>query len=487
MNNGFKNNFLWGGATAANQVEGAFNEDGRGKANTDYLAFVPLTNRAEGKQTFRQTGASIMDAIKHENKYNFPKRRGNDFYHRYKEDIKLMAEMGFKVYRFSIAWERIYPTGFEEMPNELGLKFYDQVIDECLKYGIEPLITMLHYDYPLEICKRYNAFESRETIDLFLKYAKTILERYHKKVKYWLTFNEINMGLASLSTCTGAMPDWSSLTEEQLKFKALHNMFLASAKTVILAHEIDKNILVGNMLWKQTYYPKTCRPEDNLQAIFDTYFNNYFPDIQCKGEVPHYLDPYFERNGITNGYTQEDLETLKKGTVDFLTFSYYRTLISEYKDGSMELPLLFPSSDTNNPYLKTTEWGSPLDPVGIRIALHQLYDRYHLPIFISEVGIAKFEEPDVNGEINDDYRIEYLSDLFEQIRLAVNEGVDVFGLTYWGWIDLVSSASSEMTKRYGFVYVDADDYGNGTYERRKKKSFFWYKKVIASNGSDLSK
>ncbi len=253
MTKGFPTNFLWGGATAANQIEGAFDEGGRGLANTDFLRFVPENERKMEEETFRQTGSTIKNAIEHDKEYNFPKRRGNGFYHRYKEDIALMAEMGFKVYRFSIAWSRIYPTGFEDKPNEEGLTFYDNVINECHKYNITPLITMLHYDYPLEIVKRYNAFESKETIDLFIKYVKTIVTRYHKKVKYWLTFNEINMALASLSTCTSAVPDWSDLTEEQLKFKCLHNMLIASAKAVIVAHEIDPQLKIGNMLWENKH------------------------------------------------------------------------------------------------------------------------------------------------------------------------------------------------------------------------------------------
>ncbi len=482
----FPEGFLWGGATAANQIEGAYDVGHRGLATTDLLPFISIDDRATVGETFRQSRASIDEAIQHEKDWNFPKRRGNDFYHRYKEDIALMAQMGFKVYRFSIAWSRIYPTGFEDEPNEEGLQFYDNVIDECLKYGIEPMITTLHYDYPIEITNKYNGFESPETIDLFVKYAKTILTRYHKKVKYWLTFNEMNMGLSSISTCFGALPDQTSLSKDQLIFKCFFNMFLAAAKTVIYAHELDSTLKVGNMLWKQTYFPRTCKPEDNLQQIFDTYFNFFFSDVQCKGVIPHYLDRYFIDKEITIDYTDEEIEIIQKGKVDFISISYYRTNTSQYRGEMLDIPPLFSTPETNNPYLQTTEWGEPIDTVGIRIALNQIYDRYHLPIFIAEIGTAKVEVPNEKGIVEDDHRIEFLSQLLEQLKLAIGDGVDVFGVTYWGWIDLVSSSCSEMAKRYGFVYVDADDYGNGTYNRTPKKSFYWYKKVIASNGKDLT-
>lgn len=482
----FPKGFLWGGATAANQIEGAYDTDHRGLATTDLLPYISIDDRSTVGETFRQSKASIDEAIKHEKDWNFPKRRGNDFYHRYKEDIALMAQMGFKVYRFSIAWSRIYPTGFENEPNEEGLQFYDRVIDECLKYGIEPMITTLHYDYPIAITNKYNGFESKETIDLFVKYAKTILNRYHKKVKYWLTFNELNMGLSSISTCFGALPDQSTLSKDQLIFRCFFHMFLAAAKTVIYAHELDDTLKVGNMLWKQTYFPRTCKPEDNLQQLFDTYFNFFFSDVQCKGEIPHYLDRYFIDKGITINYTDDELEILQKGKVDFISISYYRTNTSKYRSDKLEIPPLFSTPETNNPYLQTTEWGEPIDTVGIRIALNQIYDRYHLPIFISEIGTAKVEVPNEEGIVEDDHRIEFLSKLLEQLKLAIGDGVDVFGVTYWGWIDLVSSSCSEMAKRYGFVYVDADDYGNGSYDRTPKKSFYWYKKVIESNGEDLT-
>ena len=487
MNKTFKEGFLWGGATAANQIEGGFDLGGRGRANTDYLRFIEPKDRKADEATFSQNYASIKDAIAHENEYIFPKRFGNDFYHRYKEDIALMAEMGFNVYRMSISWSRIYPTGFEDEPNEEGLKFYDDVFDECHKYGIEPLVTMLHYDYPLDICEKLNGFESRETIELFEKYVRTIVTRYHKKVKYWLTFNEINMTLQSISTCSGAMPDHSlnNLTEVQLKFDAIHNMLLASAKAVAIAKEIDPSLKLGNMVWKQLYYPKTVKPEDTLQQRFDMHLNYYFFDIQCKGKVPYYLDRYFEQMNIERKYSQDDLKVLEKGKVDFISFSWYMSNISEYQGEPMKPTGLLPDMDRNNPYLKATAWGWIVDPVGLRICLNQLYERYELPIFIAEFGIGLYEKPDENMHIDDRERIEFVRKNLLQVKEAIKDGADVFGATYWGWIDLVSSSTSEMTKRYGFVYVDADDHGNGTYNRYKKDSFYWYKKVIESNGVDL--
>mgnify|MGYP004455878047 FL=1 len=487
MNKTFKEGFLWGGATAANQIEGGFDLGGRGRANTDYLRFIEPEDRKADEATFSQNYTSIKDAIAHENEYIFPKRFGNDFYHHYKEDIALMAEMGFNVYRMSISWSRIYPTGFEDEPNEEGLKFYDDVFDECHKYGIEPLVTMLHYDYPLDICEKLNGFESRETIELFEKYVRTIVTRYHKKVKYWLTFNEINMTLQSISTCSGAMPDHSlnNLTEVQLKFDAIHNMLLASAKAVAIAKEIDPSLKLGNMVWKQLYYPKTVKPEDTLQQRFDMHLNYYFFDIQCKGKVPYYLDRYFEQMNIERKYSQDDLKVLEKGKVDFISFSWYMSNISEYQGEPMKPTGLLPDMDRNNPYLKATAWGWTVDPVGLRICLNQLYERYELPIFIAEFGIGLYEKPDENMHIHDQERIEFVRNNLLQVKEAIKDGVDVFGATYWGWIDLVSSSTSEMTKRYGFVYVDADDHGNGTYNRYKKDSFYWYKKVIESNGVDL--
>lgn len=486
-NRGFKKDFLWGGATAANQIEGGYDEGGRGKANTDFLRFIDPKDRRTDEATFAQTYDSLKDAIKNENEYEFPKRRGNDFYHRYKEDIALMAEMGFKVYRMSIAWERIYPTGFEKTPNEDGLKFYDKVFDECHKYGIEPLVTMLHYDYPLEICEKLNGFESKETIDLFLKYVNTIVHRYHNKVKYWLTFNEINMTLQSMSTCSGAMPDHSllGLNPIQTTFEVVHNMLLASAKAVVIAHEIDSNLRIGNMVWKHLYYTKTMKPEDLLQQRFDMNLNYYFFDIQCKGKVPYYLDRYFEQKNIIRNYSNEDLKIIEKGKVDFISFSWYMSNVSEYQGEPMKFTGLLPDMTRNNPYLKATEWGWAIDPIGLRVNLNQLYERYELPIFISEFGIGMYEEKDDENKIHDLARIEFIRKHLEQIKEAIRDGVDVFGLTYWGWIDLVSSSTSEMTKRYGFVYVDADDYGNGTYDRIRKDSFYWYKKVINSNGEEL--
>ena len=339
------------------RIEGAYNEGGRGLANTDFLKYVAPNERRADEATFEQTYASLQEAKAHEDTYIFPKRWGNDFYHHYKEDIALMAEMGFSVFRMSISWSRIFPTGFEEKPNEEGLAFYDKVFDECHKYGIEPLVTMLHYDFPLPVCEKLNGFESRETITLFEKYVRTIVERYHKKVKYWLTFNEINMSLQSLSTCSGAMRDHSlkGLDEEQLTFEVVHNMLLASAKAVILVHEIAPEALAGNMVWKHVYYPKTVRPEDTLQQIFDMNLNYYFYDIQCKGVVPYYLDRYFEQKNIKRNYSPEDLslihisEPTRQAEISYAVFCLKKKIDvickrqpkapcveAEYADGSRE-------------------------------------------------------------------------------------------------------------------------------------------------------
>jgi 6-phospho-beta-glucosidase len=486
MRNGFPDGFLWGGATAANQIEGGWQEGGRGPADTDYLRFIERDND-KAEVTFRQTWASIEDAMAHEHEYNFPKRRGNDFCHHYKEDIALMAEMGFKIYRMSISWSRIYPTGFEDMPNEEGLLFYDRVFDECHKYGIEPMVTLLHYDYPLEICRLLNGFASRETISLYEKYVRTVVNRYHTKVKYWLTFNEINMTLTSPSTCAGAMPDLAADNNlDQMIFDCVHNMLLASAKAVQIIHDIDPHLMVGNMVWKQVNYPRTCNPKDTLQAMLDTNLNDYFFDIMCTGKVPYYLDRYFAEHGIVRKYDDLDLKQLKAGTVDFISFSYYMSNVSTYVPGDrMEFSGLFTAGSTENPYLKTTEWGWNIDPDGLRIALNQLYTRYHKPLFIAEYGVGIHEAPDDDGIVHDHERIAFIKSYLHAVKEAIQDGVDVFGAAYWGWIDLVSSGTSEMSKRYGFVYVDEDDYGNGTYQRKPKESFYWFKHLIETNGEEI--
>lgn len=483
---GFPENFLWGAASASNQIEGAYNEGGKGLESTDFVKFVEPTDRGEGDTTFTISKTQLLEYMENEDKYNFPKRRGNDFYHRYKEDIKWMADMGFKIFRMSISWSRIYPTGFEDEPNEEGLAFYDRVFDECLKYGIEPLVTLSHYDFPVDICLKYNGFESRETVDLFVKLAKTVIQRYHKKVKYWITFNEINMVFHSPFACCGAMYDNTKLDPLQLRFQCAYHQLLASALAIIEGRKIDKTLKFGNMLSKSLYYPASNRPEDNLQQQFDIGMDNMFTDVQCFGRFPHYMDRFFKTKGIELPIMAGDTEILRKGTIDYFTFSYYCSVLCSYEDSEgLKLHTTDLTCGKKNEFLVRSDWDWAIDPVGIRIALHQIYDRYHMPILVSECGLGAYDKVEEDGSINDDYRIEYLREHIKQVKEAINDGVDVFGFCSWCYLDLVSQTTSEMSKRYGFVYVDADDYGNGTYNRSPKKSFYWYKKVIETNGEEL--
>lgn len=481
----FPSGFLWGAAAASNQMEGAYNEGGKGLSTNDFVRYVEVSERAKGDTTFTITYQDLLEEMHDENNYNFPKRRGNDFYHRYKEDIKLMADMGFSIFRLSIAWERIYPTGFEDKPNEEGLAFYDKVFDECHKYQIEPMVTLSHYDFPIEVSKKLNGFESRETVDLFVKYAKTVLQRYHKKVKYWLTFNEINMVLHSPFACCGTMMDHSELNELQLKYQCSYHQLLASALSVIAAHEIDANLKVGNMQSKQVYYPASCKPEDNLQQLFDTSMDLLFPDVQCLGEYPYYMKRFFEQNQIVLPIQPGDDDILKRGVVDFMSFSYYSSIVSGYEGDALKLHTSNLMGSEKNKYLEYSNWDWAIDPIGMRIALNHMYDRYHLPIFISECGFGAYDKVEADGMVHDDYRIDFLCKQLKQVKEAIRDGVDVFGFTAWCPIDLVSQTTSEFSKRYGFVYVDADDYGNGTYDRTPKKSFYWYQNCIQSNGADL--
>ena len=480
----FPKNFLWGGATSSCQLEGGWNEGGRGIATTDMVAFEEPDKR--GLKGIELSWEQLQYRKTHEDDFYFPKRYGIDFYHHYKDDIKLFAEMGFKVFRMSISWPRIYPTGVEEKPNEEGLQFYDDVFDELHKYGIEPLVTLLHYDIPLYLSEEYNGFESRKTVDCFVKYAKTVLERYQNKVKYWLTFNEINITLGSPYCGCGAFMSRSLKDEKNFKYQLSHNQFVASALAVQAAHEINPEMKIGCMICRLEKYPNTPDPKDVYQSMFESHLNYFYIDMQVLGEYPYYMKRIFQENKIHIDMEPGDLEVLKKGVVDFISISYYETYVCKYNPtldlidaGSLIAPI-------KNPYLQNTDWGWPIDPLGLRTTLNNLYDRYHKPIFIAENGIGCKDILEENGSIHDPYRVDFYRAHIEQLHEAIKDGVDVFGYAMWGPIDIVSNSTSEMSKRYGFIYVDRDDHGNGTNQRLKKDSFYWYKKVIASNGEDLS-
>lgn len=485
LNKGFSDNFLWGGATAANQIEGAYLEGGKGLSTSDFAAYKdPYEKGKVNNFTFDVSSAELKRYKEQPDEFDFPKRRGIDFYHRYEEDIALFAEMGFKVFRLSISWARIFPTGLEDKPNEEGLAFYDQVFDECAKYGIEPLVTMSHYEMPITLTEKYNGWMSRELVPLFEKYARAILERYKDKVKYWITFNEMNMNLNSLYTGAGILEDLVG-HKLQAAYQASHHQFIASALTVKAAKEIIPNVQIGCMINQIEAYAKTTKPEDQLQAVKSNQLNMFYPDVQARGEYPTYMVKYFDDNDIKLDIEEQDEQILKEGIVDFVAISYYMSHVAEAREDAAELAGTF-DSPIKNEHLELSQWDWPIDPMGLRISLIKLFDRYQKPLFVCENGLGARDTLTSDGEIHDDYRIDYLKQHIEQMKEAVKEGVDLMGYTPWGCIDLISCGTSQMSKRYGLIYVDQDDRGNGTLNRYRKDSFYWYKNVIATNGEDLS-
>lgn len=484
-NKGFPENFLWGGATAANQIEGAYVEGGKGLSTSDFAAYKdPYTKGKVDNFTFNVNSEELREYKLHPENYLFPKRWGIDFYHRFKEDIALLAEMGFKTFRISISWARIFPTGMETQPNEEGLKFYDDVFDECMKYGIEPLVTMSHYEMPIALTEKYNGWVSRELIPLFHHYAKVIFERYKDKVKYWITFNEMNMNLNSLYTGAGVLVDLIEGNPLESAYQASHHQFLASALAVKEIRTIIPDAKIGCMINQIESYAMTTKPEDQLQALKSNQLNMFYPDVQTRGEYPTYMNRYFEENNIHIKMYSEDELILKEGTVDFVAISYYMSHVTEHREDAAKLAGSF-DSPIKNKYLELTQWDWPIDPIGLRISLIKLYDRYQKPLFVCENGLGARDVLIEDGRVHDDYRIDYIKKHVEQIKEAIRDGVKLLGYTTWGCIDLISCGTSQMSKRYGFIYVDQDDEGKGSLKRYRKDSFFWYKKVIESNGDIL--
>lgn len=462
----FPNDFLWGGAVAANQCEGAYNEDGKGLSIQDIM---PL---------------GIAGPISEYPTANNMKLEGIDFYHRYKEDVKLFAEMGFKVFRTSIAWSRIFPNGDEEIPNEKGLEFYDDLFDECRKYGMELLVTVSHYETPLHLSKHYDGWMNRELITFYERYVRTIFARYKDKVKYWLTFNEINSVLHEPFMSGGIYTDKNKLSKSDL-YQAIHHELVASALATKIGHELMPNAQIGCMILSMPTYPLTPSPDDMIAVMEAEHHNYFFGDIHVRGQYPGYMKRYFKDNGITIHMEPGD-EDILKNTVDFVSFSYYMS-VCETADQSKKVKgkgnIM---GGVSNPYLESSQWGWQIDPKGLRYVLNMYYDRYQKPLFIVENGLGAIDQlTDLeNGEktVMDDYRIQYLNDHLIQVSEAVKDGVEVMGYTTWGCIDLVSASTAELKKRYGFIYVDRNDDGSGSFKRYKKKSFFWYKKVIENNG-----
>lgn len=472
-------NFLWGGATAANQCEGAYQADNRGLANVDVIPHG-ADRSAIMRGERRCTGL--------EPNHYYPALEGIDFYHHYKEDIRLFAEMGFNAFRMSIAWTRIFPNGDETAPNEEGLKFYEQVFQECRKYGIEPLVTITHFDCPMHLITKYGGWKNRILIDFYKRLVTVLFTRYKGLVKYWLTFNEINMILHLPFLGAGLIFEEG---EDQTisKYVSAHHELLASAWAVKLAHEIDPENKVGCMLAGGEFYPFSPLPEDVWEAKKRERENLLFIDVQARGYYPNYALKKFEQLGVHLDVSKEDDAILRENTVDFISFSYYSSrCVTTQKDVGETIGNAF--KGTKNPYLKSSEWGWQIDPLGLRITLNTLYDRYQKPLFIVENGLGAKDElvEDGNGSytVKDDYRIAYLREHIKAFKQAVEEdGVELLGYTSWGCIDLISASTGEMSKRYGLIYVDRADDGTGSMKRYKKKSFDWYKKVISSNGEDL--
>lgn len=464
----FPDHFLWGGAVAANQCEGAYDEDGKGLSIQDIMP-----NGVKGLPTDGPTQDNL-------------KLEGIDFYHRYKEDVKLFAEMGFKVFRTSIAWSRIFPNGDDLVPNEKGLRFYDDLFDECHKYGIEPLVTISHYETPLHLAAEYNGWTNRKLILFFENYVRTIFKRYRGKVKYWLTFNEINSLIHAPLMSGGILTPKEELSLQDL-YQAIHHELVASALAVKLGHEIMPDAMIGCMILGSPSYPLTAHPDDVIKAMKRDQNNLYFTDVQVRGYYPKYMDRYLEENNVRIQMEPGD-EELLKNTVDFISFSYYGSgCESADPDSSTAEGNLL--GGIANPYLPVSEWGWPIDAQGLRYLMNQLYDRYQKPLFIVENGLGAIDQltEGIDGTltVEDDYRIQYLKSHMLEMAKAVADGVELMGYTTWGCIDLVSASTAELKKRYGFIYVDRNDDGTGTLKRYKKKSFYWYKHVIETNGENL--
>lgn len=483
MTSSFPEGFLWGGATAANQCEGGYDCDGKGLSVPDVITGGTVTEP-------RHVTDGVLPGR------NYPSHEAVDMYHHYKDDLALFAEMGFKCYRLSINWSRLFPEGDEAEPNQAGVEFYRGVFEECKRLGIEPLVTISHYELPLGLAKKYGGWSNRKLVDFYLTYCKTLFTEYKGLVRLWLTFNEINcatMGGFGNIMGLGILPetkDWPmsfgacEWDDPQRRYEGLHNQFVASAKAVQLGHSIDPDNRIGCMIAGNATYPYSCNPDDVLAAQSDQRERNFFcGDVQVRGAYPAWGESYLARQGVTLEVSEEDAATLKAGTVDFYSFSYYMSSTASTDPKLVEGGNLF--AGAGNPYLEKSDWGWAIDPKGLRYYLEEVYDRYQVPLMVVENGLGAVDEIEADGSIHDPYRIDYLRKHIEQMAIAVEHGVDLMGYTMWGCIDLVSASTGEMKKRYGFVYVDKDNDGNGTLARSRKDSFDWYKKVIATNGADL--
>ncbi|WP_125765464.1 6-phospho-beta-glucosidase [Levilactobacillus mulengensis] len=474
----FPAGFLWGGAVAAHQVEGAYDVGGKGLSVADVMT-------AAGNRDERRITAGVKEGE------FYPNHEAVDFYHRYPEDVKLFAEMGFKSFRTSIAWSRIFPQGDELEPNEAGLAFYDRLFDECHKYGIEPVVTLSHFEMPYNLVTSYGGFRSRKTIEFFTRFARAVFTRYRDKVTYWLTFNEINNQTNydrafTLFTNSGiqAQPGEDA---ETVMYQAAHYEVVASSLAVQIGHSINPDFQIGAMVAFSPVYPASDKPRDVFKAQRAMQARFWFSDVQVEGQYPTWLSQYFQSKQFDLDITAADLANLKKGTVDYLGFSYYMSFATQASDHEDDQFSYNEATDlVTNQFVPQSDWGWQVDPQGLRYALNWMNDRYHLPLFVVENGIGAIDELTADHQVHDQYRIDYLHDHIAQMALAINEdGVDVIGYTPWSAIDIVSASTGQLSKRYGFIYVDRNDDGSGSLARYRKDSFYWYQRVIATNGADL--
>lgn len=484
----FPEGFLWGGATAANQLEGAYLEDGKGLS-------VPDMIKGGTVETPR-----VITSTVHGGEY-YPSHEAIDHYHRYKEDIALFAEMGFTCYRLSINWARIFPSGDDEEPNQAGIDFYRSIFEECRAHGIQPLVTLSHYELPYHLAKAYGGWSDRRLIDLYLHYVTLCFNEYKGLVHLWLTFNEINCLCAPFGNVMGAgilppgdnvaldygNPEAMAWDDPSRRYQALHNQFVASALAVQAAHAADPENRVGCMIASRAIYPYSCRPDDMLLSQHMSEMATYYcGDVQVRGSYPRWAPRFWREKGIHFVQEPGDAEILKAGTVDFFSFSYYKSsTVSTDPSVPVAKGNVF-YDDAVNPYLPVSDWSWAIDPKGLRWLLNELSDRYQCPLMVVENGLGAADVLEEDGSIHDPYRINYLRAHIEQMAEAIADGVDLMGYTMWGPIDLVSAGTGEMKKRYGFIYVDKDNDGKGDLSRHRKDSFYWYKKVIASNGEDLA-
>lgn len=487
MKQGFEEGFLWGGAISCSQAEGGFRDGGKGVSTQDLRYLDPSWDREQVEAKHHGSPFSTQEfeqALQDMDTTYYPNRRGIDFYHHYKEDIALFAEMGMKIFRTSICWSRIFPNGDDAQPNAQGIAYYRSMFEECKKYGIKIFATMLHYDIPVQLVLKYGGWKSRKTIDFYLRYAKVLFEEYGDLVDFWLPFNEFNAGRFAPWDGVCLISDQEE-NLNQAVFQCLHHQFLASARAVALCHQMLPGAKIGGMIARFTTYPATCKPQDALQALQDDQYANWFyTDIMARGRYPAYMDRYFDRFHIRIEKEPGDDEILRNGTVDFLSFSYYFSQVST-SDQGWEKTAGNLIMANKNPYLETSEWGWQMDPIGLRVTLNQMYDRYGLPLFVAENGLGTTDILQQDGTVHDAYRIDYLRSHIEQMKQAVIDGVELIGYTMWGIIDVVSCGPLTMDKRYGVIYVDLDNGGKGSGKRYRKDSFYWYKKCIASNGEDL--